>query len=77
MSDILPDPPSRSPAAERMRRYRQRRRDGMRCFTVEIRETEIDALIRKGLLKQESRNNCNEILHGLYAVLEQALDSEP
>jgi hypothetical protein len=30
-----------------MRRHRERRRDGMRCLTIELRETEIDALIRK------------------------------
>jgi hypothetical protein len=30
-----------SRAAERMRRHRERRRDGLRCLTVEIRETEI------------------------------------
>ena len=26
-----------------MRRYRQRRRDGLRCVTVQLRETEIEA----------------------------------
>jgi hypothetical protein len=31
-------------AAKRMRRYRQRRRDGLRCLTVQLRETEIDML---------------------------------
>jgi len=40
MSELDPRP---SPAAERMRR--QRRRDGFRCLMVELRETEIDALI--------------------------------
>ena len=29
-----------SPAAERMRRHRERRRDGLRCLTIELRETE-------------------------------------
>ena len=32
-----------SPAASRMRRHRQRRRDGLRCLVIELRETEIDA----------------------------------
>jgi hypothetical protein len=36
-----------SPAAERMRRHRDRRRDGLRCLTIELRETERDALIRR------------------------------
>jgi len=39
----------RSPAAERMRLYRERRRSGLRCLLIELRETEIDALIRRGL----------------------------
>ena len=44
-------------AAERMRRHRQRQRDGLRCLTIELYETEVDALIQKGLLKAETRNN--------------------
>ena len=51
-----PDPPL-SLAAERMRRYRERRREGLRCLMIELRETEIDALIRDGLLKPETRND--------------------
>ena len=35
---------------ERMRRHRQRQRNGLRCLVIELRETEIDTLIRKGLL---------------------------
>jgi hypothetical protein len=41
--------PTPSGAAKRMRRYRQRRREGLRCLTVQLRETEIEALIHKGL----------------------------
>src|SRR5689334_8978504 len=33
-----------SAAAERMRRHRDRRRQGLRCLTIELRETEIEAL---------------------------------
>jgi hypothetical protein len=43
--------PTRSSAAERMRRHRERRREGLRCLTVELREQEIDALVRNGFLK--------------------------
>jgi len=38
-------PTSNSDVADRMRRHRQRRRNGLRCLTIELRETEIDALI--------------------------------
>jgi hypothetical protein len=52
---------TRSPAAERMRRHRERRRDGLRCLTIELRETEIDSLIRKGMLKPDARNDPDAI----------------
>jgi hypothetical protein len=62
-----------SPAAERMRRRRQRRRDGMRCLTVELRETEIDALIKKRLLAPDARNDAQAVQTALYALLEEVL----
>jgi len=68
---------SPSPAAERMRRHRERRRDGMRCLRVELRDTEIDALVRKGLLKPETRHDQNAIADALYDYLEHTLDSLP
>jgi hypothetical protein len=66
---------STSPSAERMRRHRQRRRDGMRCLQVEIRDTEIDELIRRKLLKEEMRNDKQSILNAFYEFLENALDA--
>jgi hypothetical protein len=66
--------PVRSPAAERMRRHRERRRDGLRCLTIELRETEIDALIGK---KGVARNDQDDIRDALYAHLERTLDEMP
>jgi hypothetical protein len=63
-----------SPGAERMRRHRQRRRDGMRCLQLEIRDTEIDELIRRKLLKEETRNDKQAILDAFYEFLEDSLD---
>lgn len=60
-------------AAERMRRHRQRRRDGLRCITFELRETEIEALVRRGYLKKETRNDEMDIIEALYAHLENTL----
>jgi hypothetical protein len=37
----------RSPAAARMRLHRERRRQGLRCLLIELRETEIDVLVGK------------------------------
>ena len=65
---------SPTPAAERMRRYRERRREGMRCVWVELHETEIDALVQRGLLKEETRNDQNAIADALYDHLERTLD---
>jgi hypothetical protein len=66
--------PAPSAAAERMRRHRERRRDGLRCLTIELRETEIDALVRMGLLKSEMRNDANAIIEALYAHFDRTLD---
>jgi hypothetical protein len=65
--------PSLSPAAERMRRHRQRRQNGLRCLTIELREREIDALISGRFLKHEARNDRNAIINALYRLLDQML----
>jgi hypothetical protein len=70
-------PLSISGAAERMRRHRQRRRDGLRCLNVELRETEIDTLIRRGLLNNEMRNDPGAIMDALYAFLDSTLGATP
>jgi hypothetical protein len=63
-----------SAAALRMRRSRERRRDGLRCLRVELRETEIDALIRLGFLQADARQSRSAVLHALYSLLERELD---
>jgi hypothetical protein len=67
------EPINLSPAAERMRNHRERRKAGMRCFTIELRETEIDALIRKGFLKADTRNDKQAIVDSLYGYLDREL----
>ena len=66
-----------SPVAERMRRHRERRREGLRCLMVELRATEIDALIRRGLLNGETRNDPGAIIDALYAFLDDTLGATP
>jgi hypothetical protein len=66
-------PATRSAAAERMRRHRERRRDGLRCLTIELRESEIDALARNGFLKSDTRNDLYSIETALYQFLERTL----
>jgi hypothetical protein len=77
-SEMTTDSPTaaaatRSAAAERMRAHRQRRRDGLRCLTIELREMEIEALARNGFLKTDARNDLRSIELALYEFLERAL----
>ncbi len=64
-----------SAAALRMRRHRERRRDGLRCVRIELRETEITALIRKGFLKEDTRNNLRAVKSAFYGFLDTTLDT--
>ena len=71
------EPATRSAAAERMRLHRERRRKGLRCLTIELRETEIDTLVRMGLLRAEMRNDANAIIEAVYAHFDRTLDLTP
>ena len=53
----------------RVRRHRQRRRNGMLLFTVEVPERVIEQAITRGLLKQEDRTNPWPVIQGWYAAL--------
>ena len=68
---------TRSTAAERMRRHRERQRDGLRCLTIELRDTEIDVLVRKGMLKADARSDRDAIRDALYTHLDRTLDEIP
>jgi hypothetical protein len=54
-----------SSAGDRMRPHWERRRLGLRCLTAQLRETEIDDLVRNGLLKEHARSQLvgNESSH--------------
>ncbi len=68
---------ARSAAAERMRRHRQRQCDGLLCLTIELRATEIETLIRQGLLSWEMRNDRSAIIRALYAFFDRTLNPVP
>ena len=68
---------ARTPAAERMRLHRDRRRRGLRCLMIELRETDVDALIRGGLLEHETRNDRNAVLKALYGHFNRTLGPTP
>jgi hypothetical protein len=48
-------------AAERMRAYRHRRRQGLRCIEVEVGRAELHGLIAKGYLSPDKRNDPHAI----------------
>jgi hypothetical protein len=56
MSNI-PHTRSSSPGAQRMRRYRKQRRQGLRSVRILLDQTDIDALIRMKLLKKDQRQD--------------------
>jgi hypothetical protein len=58
-----------------MRLHRERRRQGLRCLLIELRETEIDVLVGKGLLNSETRHDPRAVTEALYAHLDQTLGS--
>jgi hypothetical protein len=62
-----------SPAADRMRRCRERRRKGLRFISIELRETEITEFIRRGLLNPEMRHDPNAVLAAVYTFLDHTL----
>ena len=73
--ELMTTTPAISPAARRMRLHRERRSLGLRCLTIELHETEIDALIREGLLTSETRNDQNAVCSALYEFLDGVLDA--
>jgi hypothetical protein len=62
-----------SPGAHRIARHRNRRRKGLRCVTIELRETEIDVLIRRGRLSGDSRGDLAAVRKALYGFLDDHL----
>ena len=64
-----------SAAAQRMRAHRDRRRKGLRCLMIQLRETEIDVLIKRGLLKADARNDLCAVRDALYVHLDRTLST--
>jgi hypothetical protein len=66
---------ARARAAERMRRSRRRRGKGMRCFILELRDTELVELVHRGLLAPDQQSNPAAIRKAMYAFLDRYLGS--
>jgi hypothetical protein len=74
MTEIAPaqSPPTRKPrsAAMRMARSRERRRKGLFCLTLELRQTEVQMFIKCGLVKPEEARSPVAIKRAVYSVLD-------
>ena len=64
---------ARGGAAERMRRSRQRRRNGFRCYRLELHDRDIESLVRCGLLLASEPANRNAIIKAMYAFFDRTL----
>jgi hypothetical protein len=60
-------------AAERMRRYRKRQRRGQRIIRLQIGPAEIEALVSRGFLGPNDREDTSAIQFGMSALIDEAL----
>ena len=60
-------------AARRMRLFRDRRRSGMRCITVEVHQSELTWLVQNNLLSPEAIDDPREIADALHTFFDQSL----
>jgi hypothetical protein len=56
-----------------MQRLRERRRRGLRFLGIELREREIEALVRRGRLHPDHRANSAAVREALYGFLNHFL----
>jgi hypothetical protein len=61
--------PAERSSAARMTRHRERRRQGTRCVTVDVSQSERDALIDKNYLSEEERDSGATIKKAIEGVL--------
>jgi hypothetical protein len=69
------EPPPPSAAAKRMRLHRERRRQGLRCLTIELRETHASELIKRGCLRSEDQNEPEAVPKALSLFLDRAVEA--
>ena len=61
--------PAERSSATRMTRHRERRRQGTRCVTVALNQSERDALLVRGYLSEEERDNGAAIKKAIEGVI--------
>ena len=70
---LMGDPSLPTPAAARQMLYRERRRHGLRCTQIEVRQSEIQALIQRGLLRQGAASDPLAVRDAIHRHLDQTL----
>ena len=68
---------SSSRAAERMRLYRKRCREGIRLVRIPLRVTDIDSLIQVGRLGEDQRHDAEAIGAAVLGLFEMAREVDP
>lgn len=63
-----------SAGAHRMRRHRDRRHRRVRWLAIELRESEIDELIRRGFLALSDRGDRLAIVRAVHAFLDRSFE---
>jgi hypothetical protein len=58
-----------------MRLHRERRRQGLRCLTIELRETHASELIERGFLRSEDQKEPEAVRKALYLFLDRAVEA--
>jgi hypothetical protein len=61
--------PAERSSAARMTRHRERRRQGKSCVTVDVSQSERDALVVRGYLSEGERDNGVALKRAIEAVL--------
>jgi hypothetical protein len=60
--------------AERMRLYRRRRRHGEKFVRISLHVTEIETLVRMGLLTEEQRQDDEALQTAILSIVYRALE---
>lgn len=68
-SDQSPVKPGRLSVADRMRSYRRRRRQGLRCVQVQVGPVELDGLVANGYLGSGDRDDIVAIQSAIEYIL--------
>jgi hypothetical protein len=66
----LTETSNRSAGAIRMKRMRDRRQRGFRCFQIEVSKADLDALVARGFLDRMRRNEPGAVERAIGGLLD-------